>query len=52
MSFAEKTVKQFGMTAGRNPPLSPELFLEVFDEEEPTGDWPYREYRRQFAVAF
>lgn len=42
-SFAEKTVKQFGVTTGRNTPLSPDLFLEVFDEEEPTGDWPYRE---------
>ena len=31
------------MTAGRNTPLSPDFVLEVFDEEEPTGVWPYRE---------
>ena len=31
------------MTAGRNTPLSSDIFLEVFDEEEPTGAWPYRE---------
>ena len=42
-SFAEKTVKQFGVTAGRNTLLWPDVFLEVFDKEEPTGDWPYRE---------
>ena len=44
MSFVEETFKQFDETAGRNTPLPPEVFLEVFDEEEPDGVWPYREW--------
>ena len=31
MSFTEKTVNQFGVTAGRNTQLSTDVFLEVFD---------------------
>ena len=42
-AFRSETEMRFGVTAGRNTPLSPEVFLEVFDEKEPTGDWPYRE---------
>ena len=42
-SFTEKTVKQFGVTAGRNTPLSTDVFLEEFDEDEPDGVWPFRE---------
>ena len=42
-SFAEKTVRQFGVTTGRNTPLSTDVFLEDFDENEPDGLWPFRE---------
>ena len=43
--FRGEDGKQFAVTAGgsRNTPLSPDIFLEVFDEEEPSRDWPYRE---------
>ena len=37
MSFTEKTVNQFGVTAGGNTPLSTDVFLEEFDENEPDG---------------
>ena len=43
MSFTEKTVNQFGVTAGRDTPLSTDVFLEEFDENEPDGVWPSRE---------
>ena len=43
MSFAEKTVNQFGVTAGRNTPLSTDVLLEEFDENEPDGVWSFRE---------
>ena len=43
MSFAEKTVNQFGVTAGRNTPLSTDVFLEEFDENEPDGVRLFRE---------
>ena len=43
MSFTEKTVNQFGVTAGRNTPLSPDIFLEEFDDNEPDGVWPFHE---------
>ena len=43
MSFTEKTVNQFGVTAGRNTPLSTDVFLEEFDENNPDGVWPFRE---------
>ena len=36
-SFAEKTVKQFGVTAGTNTPLLTDAFLEEFGEDEPAG---------------
>ena len=36
-------MKQFGVTAGRNTPLSTDAFLEEFDEDEPDGVWPFRE---------
>ena len=42
-SFAEKTVKQFGVTAGMNTPLSTDAFLEEFDQDEHDGVWPFRE---------
>ena len=42
-SFTEKTVKQFGVNAGRNTPLSTDAFVEEFDEDEPDGVWPFRE---------
>ena len=42
-SFTEKTVKQFGVTTGRNTPLSTDAFLEEFDEDEPDEMWPFRE---------
>ena len=41
MSF---TVNQFGVTAGRNTPLSTDVCLETFDEDEPDGVWPFREF--------
>ena len=50
--LTEKTVKKFEVAAGRSTPLSPDIFLEVFDEEEPPGDWSYRELIRKFAVTF
>ena len=43
MSFTEKTVNQFGVTVGRNTPLSTDVFLEEFDENDPDGVWPFRE---------
>ena len=43
MSFTEKTVNQFDMTAGRNTPLSTDVILEEFDENEPNGVWPFSE---------
>ena len=43
MPFTEKTVNQFGVTAGMNTPLSTDVFLEEFDENEPDGMWPFRE---------
>ena len=43
MSFTEKTVNQFGVTAGRNTPLSPDVFLEKFDKDEPAGVWAFHE---------
>ena len=41
--FAKKTVKQFGVNAGRNTPLSTYAFFEEFDEDEPDGVWLFRE---------
>ena len=38
-----ETFKQFGVTAGRNTPLSTDSFLEESDEDEPDGVWPFRE---------
>ena len=43
MSFTEKTVNQFGVTAGRNTSLSTDVFVGEFDESEPDGVWPFRE---------
>ena len=43
MSFTKKTVNQFGVTTGRNTPLSSDVFLEECDENEPDGVWPFRE---------
>ena len=31
-AFAEKMIKQFGVTSEKNTPLSPDIFLEDFDE--------------------
>ena len=36
-------MKQFGVTTGRNTPLSTDAFLEEFDEDEIDGVWPFRE---------
>ena len=36
-SFTEKMVNQFGVTAGRNTPLSTEAFLGEFDEDKRDG---------------
>jgi len=43
MYFTETTVNQFGVTAGRNTPLSTDVFLEEFDENEPDGVRLFRE---------
>ena len=51
MSFTEKTINQFSVTAGRNTPLSTDVVLEEFDENEPDGVWPFRELVREFDMA-
>ena len=40
--FMEKTIKQFGSTAGRNTPLPTDVSLEEF-HDEPDGVWPFHE---------
>ena len=42
-AFAENTAARFNVNSGRNTPLSTGLKLEEFDENEPVGDWPFRE---------
>ena len=42
-TFAENTAARFDASSGRNTPLSTGLKLEEFDENEPVGDWPFRE---------
>ena len=44
--FAENTAARFHVSSGRNTPLSTGLTLEEFDENEPVGDWPFRELVR------
>ena len=46
VSSTEKTVNQFGVTAGRNSLLSTDVFLGEFDANEPDGVWPFRELVR------
>ena len=41
--FAENTAARFDVSYGRNTPLSTGLKLEVFDKNEPAGDWLLRE---------
>ena len=41
--FCGENGQAIGVTARRNTPISLAQFLGVFEEEEPTGDWPYRE---------
>ena len=41
--FTENTATRFGVSSGRNYPLSIGLDLEEFDENEHVGDWPFRE---------
>ena len=41
--FTERIVEQFVVTAGRNPALPTDVFLEEFDEDEPGGVRPFRE---------
>ena len=41
-AFAENTAARFGVSSGRNNPLSNGLKLEEFDENEPVGDSPFR----------
>lgn len=41
--FTEKTVRRFGVPAGRKTPLPIDFILEVVDEGEPDGVWPFRE---------
>ena len=43
MYFTETTVNQFGVNKGKNTPLSTDIFLEEFDEDEPDEAWPFRE---------
>ena len=42
-AFAENTAARFDVSSGRNTPLSTGLKLEEFNENEPVGDWPFRE---------
>ena len=42
-AFAENTATKFGVCSGRATPLPTDLKLENFDEDEPQGDWPFRE---------
>ena len=42
-AFAENTAASFDVSSGRNTPLSTGLKLEEFNENEPVGDWPFRE---------
>lgn len=40
------------VVVGRDTPRSPDAFLEGFDEEDPTGDWPLCETGRYLVVVF
>ena len=42
-AFVENTAARFDVSSGRNTPLSTGLKLEEFNENEPVGDWPFRE---------
>ena len=42
-AFAENTAARFGVSSGRNNSLSTGLKLEECDENEPVGDWPFRD---------
>ena len=42
-AFAENTAARFDVSSGRNTPLSTGLKLEEFNENEPVGNWPFRE---------
>ena len=42
-AFAENTSARFGVSSGRNNPLSTGLKLEELDGNEPVGDSPFRE---------
>ena len=42
-SQTEKRITQYGVTAVRNTPLSTDIFLQDYDENEAGGAWPFRE---------
>ena len=42
-AFAENTSTKFGVCSGRTTPLPTDLKIENFDEDEPQGNWPFRE---------
>ncbi|MEP3107990.1 MAG: reverse transcriptase domain-containing protein [Hyphomicrobiales bacterium] len=42
-AFAEKTAARFDVRSGRTNPLLASAKIEEFDENEPVGDWPFRE---------